>query len=196
MGPRRTPHKRRNARIAEQSCAAGAFIVRRRFNFPRFCYSFIYMEIRTKSVQETKSIARDLALEVARAKNQPSAFVIALSGALGAGKTTFAQGFAQALGIKERVLSPTFVIMKIYALQKRARARHFVHIDCYRIRSPRDLVHLGVKEIFKDARAIVLIEWPERIRGLIPGNVLWIRLKHGKKEQERVLTVKIQNPNI
>lgn len=167
--------------------AVGAFTVRRRFNFPRFCYSFIYMEIRTKSAKETHNIARELALEVVRAKNQPSALVIALSGNLGAGKTTFAQGFAQVIGIKERVLSPTFVIMKIYALQKRARARHFVHIDCYRIHSPRDLVHLGVKEIFRDTKAIVLIEWPERIQSIIPKNALWIRLKHGKKENERIL---------
>lgn len=145
------------------------------------------MEIRTKSAKETHNIARELALEAARAKNRTSALVIALLGNLGAGKTTFAQGFAQALGIKERVLSPTFVIMKIYALQKRARARHFVHIDCYRIHSPRDLVHLGVKEIFKDTKAIVLIEWPERIRGLIPRNALWVKFQHGKKENERIL---------
>ena len=146
------------------------------------------MEIRTKSAKETENIARKLALEAVRAKNQTSALVIALSGALGAGKTTFAQGFAQTLGIKERVLSPTFVLMKIYEIQKRARPRHFVHIDCYRIRSARDIIPLGVKEIFKDTKAIVLIEWPERIRGLIPRNALWIRLKHGEKENERILS--------
>lgn len=145
-------------------------------------------EITTRSARETKKIASLLAKEVSKSKTRAHALVIALSGNLGVGKTTFAQGFAEELGIKERVLSPTFVIMKIYALQKRALARHFVHIDCYRIHSPRDLASLGVKEMFKDARAIVLIEWPERIRGLIPRNALWVKFRHGKKENERILT--------
>ena len=144
--------------------------------------------ITTRSAGETKKIASILASETLQSKTQRSALVIALSGDLGAGKTTFAQGFAEALGIKERVLSPTFVIMKIYAIQKRAQIKHFIHIDCYRIHSSRDLASLGVKEIFKDARAIVLIEWPERIRGLIPKNALWVRFRHGKKENERILT--------
>ena len=151
------------------------------------------MEIHTRSAKETRGIARELAFEIARAKTRASACVIALSGALGAGKTTFAQGFAKALGIKERVLSPTFVIMKIYVLQKRARLKHFVHIDCYRIHSSRDLASLGIKEIFKDKKAIVLIEWPERIRRLIPKNALWIRFRHGKKENERILSFQIPN---
>src|SRR3989338_3876121 len=143
------------------------------------------MEIHTRSAKETRGIARELALEAARAKTRASACVIALSGALGAGKTTFAQGFAKALGIKERVLSPTFVIMKIYAVQKRIWTRHFVHIDCYRMRSACDIAPLGVKEIFKDTRAIVVVEWPERIRRLIPRNALWVRFRHGKRESER-----------
>ncbi|KKW18904.1 MAG: hypothetical protein UY60_C0001G0002 [Parcubacteria group bacterium GW2011_GWB1_50_9] len=144
--------------------------------------------ITTRSAGETKKIASILASETLQSKTQRSALVIALSGALGAGKTTFAQGFAEGLGIRERVLSPTFVIMKIYALQKRARKKHFIHIDCYRIHSPRDLVMLGVKEIFKDARAIVLIEWPERIRTLIPKHAIWVQFKHGKRESERILS--------
>ncbi len=143
--------------------------------------------ITTRSASETKKIASILAKEASQSKGGASALVIALSGALGAGKTTFAQGFAESLGIKERVLSPTFVIMKIYALQKRARKKHFIHIDCYRIHSSRDLAPLGIKEIFKDKNAIILIEWPERIKSMIPKNALWIRLKHGKKENERIL---------
>lgn len=144
--------------------------------------------ITTRSANETKKIASILAREASKTKIDASALVIALSGNLGAGKTTFTQGFARALGIRERVLSPTFVIMKIYALQKRARAQHFVHIDCYRIHSPRDITPLGVKEIFKDKDAIILIEWPERIRTLIPKSALWVKFRHGKKENERILT--------
>ncbi len=148
------------------------------------------MEIRTRSAKETRGIARLLALEAVRAKNKTSALVIALSGNLGSGKTTFVQGFAQGLGIRERVLSPTFVLMKIYALQKRVRLKHFVHIDCYRIHSSHGIIPLGVKEIFKDARAIVFIEWPERIRTLIPKHAIWVQFKHGKSENERILSFK------
>ncbi|OGZ95881.1 MAG: tRNA (adenosine(37)-N6)-threonylcarbamoyltransferase complex ATPase subunit type 1 TsaE [Candidatus Sungbacteria bacterium RIFCSPHIGHO2_01_FULL_50_25] len=143
------------------------------------------MHIRTKNKRETEKIASILAKEVARARVGKGAAIIALSGNLGAGKTTFAQGFARALGIRERVLSPTFVIMKIYAVQKRIWTRHFVHIDCYRMRSACDIAPLGVKEIFKDTRAIVVVEWPERIRRLIPRNALWVRFRHGKRESER-----------
>jgi len=149
--------------------------------------------ITTRSASETKKIATILASETLQSKTQRSALVIALSGNLGSGKTTFAQGFAEGLGIKERVLSPTFVLMKIYTLQKRARKKYFIHIDCYRIHSSRDLASLGIKEIFKDKKAIVLIEWPERIRRLIPKNALWIRFRHGKKENERILSFQIPN---
>src|SRR3989338_8593952 len=146
----------------------------------------------TKSGRATKAVAGRLAKDLVVSSGR-CACVVALEGVLGAGKTTFAQGFARALGIKERVLSPTFVIVKIYAVQKRIWTRHFVHIDCYRMRSSRDLASLGIKEIFKDKKAIVLIEWPERIRRLIPKNALCVRFRHGKKENERILSFQIPN---
>ncbi len=145
--------------------------------------------MRTKSARGTKRIASKLAQEIRSEKPKKHAFVILLHGNLGAGKTTFAQGFAGALGIKERILSPTFVLMKIYPIRKKSAYKFLVHIDCYRIDSTKDVVRLGVKDIFLDKDAIVLVEWPERIRQIIPKRALLIRFGHGRKEQERVIRI-------
>lgn len=155
-------------------------------------YGWAMIEIVTRSGKETKKVAGMLAREVSP---QPrGAAVVALQGELGAGKTTFTQGFARALGVRENVLSPTFVLMKIYALKHKSGIRkqgfrHFVHIDCYRITSPKDMLHLGWKDLCKDKDAIILIEWPERIRKLLPKTALHIRFLHDKGDK-RVLEIR------
>lgn len=145
--------------------------------------------LRTKSSKETKKVARLFAQELSSIK-KARATVIALEGNLGAGKTTFTQGFAEALGIKEHVLSPTFVLMKIYAIRNKQKAinkKHLVHIDCYRLDSLKDLSHLGFKNLLKDKDAVILIEWADRIKKLIPRNALRIKFTHGKNIHERIL---------
>ena len=119
---------------------------------------------------------------------------MALQGELGAGKTTFSQGFARALGVKEKITSPTFVLMKIYELPCHlspvtCHFRHFVHIDCYRLNSPKELADLGFKKILKDKTAIVLIEWAERVRRLLPKNAIWVKFEHGEKHNERIIKI-------
>ncbi|MEK7560664.1 MAG: tRNA (adenosine(37)-N6)-threonylcarbamoyltransferase complex ATPase subunit type 1 TsaE [Patescibacteria group bacterium] len=146
--------------------------------------------------QYAAALARDItgSYEVKLRKSEGAA-VVALEGELGAGKTAFAQGFAAALGVKERVLSPTFIMMNIYDLPRprnrkagaRPRYRHFVHIDCYRIGSPDELLHLGLAAILKDPDAIVLIEWADRIKKLLPPETVWMRFVHGGKSNERVI---------
>lgn len=171
------------------------------------------LEIATTSAKETQKIARMLAEELLRAPRRRGARVVALKGDLGAGKTTFAQGFAAGLGVKENVLSPTFVLMKIYPLGatthdkrntvhdkrrttndtkrtikgKHRGFKHFIHIDCYRLASPRDLAHLGFKEILKDKDAIILIEWADRIKKILPPDAIWLRFTHGAKQNERCI---------
>ncbi|OGY98763.1 MAG: tRNA (adenosine(37)-N6)-threonylcarbamoyltransferase complex ATPase subunit type 1 TsaE [Candidatus Liptonbacteria bacterium RIFCSPHIGHO2_01_FULL_57_28] len=117
--------------------------------------------------------------------------VIALSGDLGAGKTTFAQGFLKALGARGKVTSPTFVLMKRFRLPARGkkprRFKRAYHIDAYRFRAPRESGALGLAEIFKDPQAVVLVEWPERLKGLLPKKKISARFKHGTAEQERVI---------
>lgn len=143
------------------------------------------------SADTTKKIASQLAMDIA-ATQSDHARVIALSGNLGGGKTTFAQGFAQALGVKMPVTSPTFVLMKIYALEKKKYLKHLVHIDAYRIDSPQELEHLGFRELLNDKDAVILIEWADRIKKLLPKDTTWITFEHGKKMNERSIMISKQ----
>lgn len=103
-----------------------------------------------------------------------SATVVTLSGELGAGKTTFAQGIARALGVEEVVTSPTYVIEKIYTLSGQKWER-LVHIDAYRLKSAHELEVLGWKELLLDAGNLVVLEWPEHVAGIIPANATALR---------------------
>lgn len=107
------------------------------------------------------------------------ASVFALSGELGGGKTTFVQGFLRGLGIKRRAASPTFILMR--------RFGNLHHLDAYRLKKPSELARLGFPEILRNPRNIVLVEWADRVRKLIPRNAIWIKFKHGKKENERII---------
>ena len=142
--------------------------------------------ITAKSVAETKRTAKELARSLTAGTHSR---VIALVGDLGAGKTTFTQAFAVALGVADKVASPTFVILKIYELKKGIAFRHFAHIDTYRLVSPKELLHLGFDKLVKDKDAIVVIEWADRVRELIPKDAIWISFVHGEQENVRVLTI-------
>jgi tRNA threonylcarbamoyladenosine biosynthesis protein TsaE len=123
----------------------------------------------------------------ARGRNR-GATVIALQGDLGTGKTTFTQGFLEALGIKRRVPSPTFVIMKRYKL-KHPYFTNAHHMDAYRLRKPEDVSQLGFEKILADPKNIVLVEWPENIKGALPRGTRKVIFKYGEKENERVVTI-------
>jgi tRNA threonylcarbamoyladenosine biosynthesis protein TsaE len=101
------------------------------------------------------------------------ATIVALSGDLGAGKTTFVQGIAEALGVLEQVTSPTFVIEKIYTLEGR-QFKHLIHIDAYRLKEAHELEVLGWNEIAADSTNLILIEWPEKVAGLLPDDIVRI----------------------
>lgn len=105
------------------------------------------------------------------------ATIIALSGDLGAGKTTLTQEIARLFSVKEKVISPTFVIMKIYEL-KRKKWKHLIHIDAYRLEKESELLKLGWEEIIADKSNIILIEWPEKVNKIIPKSAVLIQLKH------------------
>ncbi len=95
------------------------------------------------------------------------ATLITLSGELGAGKTSFTQGVATALGITEPVTSPTFVLEKVYELTGQPFAR-LVHIDAYRLDGGRALAALGFDELMRDPTNLVLLEWPEQVKDALP----------------------------
>lgn len=106
------------------------------------------------------------------------ALVLALQGDLGTGKTTFTQGFARGLGIRERVLSPTFIISRRSAVTRRSSFKSFFHIDCYRFRKPTDLLSVGWKDIVKDPSNIVVLEWPGHVARLLPKDAIVIRFSY------------------
>jgi len=138
------------------------------------------LEIITQNPEETRKVGCFLAEEVIRELKRFSkkkAWVIGLKGDLGGGKTTFVQGFARGCGVKEKITSPTFVVFKRYSLSvsglKNQRA-YFYHIDCYRIKDSQELLELGIDEILLTPFNIVLIEWAERIKKILPSDTIWI----------------------
>ncbi|OGY96547.1 MAG: tRNA (adenosine(37)-N6)-threonylcarbamoyltransferase complex ATPase subunit type 1 TsaE [Candidatus Liptonbacteria bacterium GWB1_49_6] len=140
---------------------------------------------RSSSSAATKRFAEKFAKTATRSRvPRKGALVIALSGELGSGKTTFAQGFLRGLGIVKRTTSPTFIIFRRYAIRHLQFAEVY-HVDAYRLRSPREILALGFQEMLRNPRAIILVEWPERIRGILPRGILRIRFSHGRESRER-----------
>ena len=132
-----------------------------------------------------------MAQEILSAKfPRRSVLVLALSGDLGAGKTTFVQGFCAAL-VLEKITSPTFIIVKSYKVKSYKDYKRIYHIDCYHIHKPKDILSTGIKEILNNPENIILIEWPERIKRILPKNVIMIKLKYGKKRKREDYRYKI-----
>jgi len=121
----------------------------------------------TTAPRQTQKLGEILAKEALKTKLKKGALILGLEGDLGGGKTTFLQGFAKGLGAKEKILSPTFIILKRFKI-KGLRFKCFYHIDCYRIEKPKKILDLGFKEIISNPQNIVAIEWAERIRKMLP----------------------------
>ena len=114
------------------------------------------------------------------------ATIVALSGDLGAGKTAFVKGVAKALGVKEHVTSPTFVIMKLYDLEGQT-FKKLVHIDAYRLKGEHHLKVLGWHELVSKPENLIFIEWPEQAGGAVPQSALRIHFRYsGDDERELV----------
>ncbi|MBI2674476.1 MAG: tRNA (adenosine(37)-N6)-threonylcarbamoyltransferase complex ATPase subunit type 1 TsaE [Candidatus Yanofskybacteria bacterium] len=142
----------------------------------------------SKNENETQKVAGDLALKVIKFKES---VVIALEGELGAGKTTFVKGFAKALGIRAKIKSPTFVLMKKYRIPKstallRYHPTALIHIDCYRVRDHRDLAALDLRSIFNSPENIILIEWPERVSKILPKKLIKIHIDHISEHKRKI----------
>lgn len=150
----------------------------------------------SNSSKETRDIAKNLAVKIIKGPTSLKlrrASVITLEGELGAGKTTFVQAFAKALGIKSKIKSPTFNIIKKYRISSKnyslVASRYLYHIDCYRLRNHKDALLIGIKEIFKEKDSIVLIEWPERIGKILPKNIVRVHIDHiGEKKRKIKIT--------
>lgn len=128
------------------------------------------MKFITYSSQETKEVAKDLAQKCHQG------VILALYGDLGAGKTTFTQGFAEGLKIQDKIISPTFTLIKEYPLSDQLNGK-FYHIDLYRLDSIQMVEQLGVLELFDNPHNIVIIEWAEKLGNLLPAKTLKIHFQ-------------------
>ena len=131
------------------------------------------------SEEETEALGAALARELA-----PGSIVL-LCGDLGAGKTVFSRGFARGLGVTEPVSSPTYTIVQEYELPTGNR---LYHMDLYRIADERAALGFGVDEFLSEPGSFSLVEWPERIKGLLPDTTIRVELTH-RSENEREIRI-------
>lgn len=136
-------------------------------------------KLTTTSSAQTKALAKSLALAI-----KPGT-VIALTGELGGGKTTFTQGFIKALGITKPVLSPTFVLMRQY----KKKDLHVYHLDLYRLTSTAEIKDLGISDMLRDKQGITIIEWAERAKGLLPKELIKINFKTTGPEAREITII-------
>ena len=139
----------------------------------------------TKNYKQTQKLGEDFAKDILKKELKAGALVFGLYGNLGGGKTTFLQGFAKGLKVKEKILSPTFVIMKIFNL--RGTNNNFYHFDCYRFECAEDILELGFKDIIKNPNNIVAIEWPEKIKKVLPKKIVKINFKFVDKNTREII---------
>jgi len=143
------------------------------------------MKYTSPNESQTTSIGRQLATMISPGD------IITLSGDLGAGKTTFTKGFAEGLGVKKTITSPTFSLMNVYPTDAHPEIDMFVHIDTYRLENEEDLRAIGVEDYLGDPKTIVMIEWPEKKAGILKKfeQVIAVNITNGADDAERVIEV-------
>lgn len=140
------------------------------------------MHLISQSPDDTRAIAARFAAQWKRAlAGRATALVVGLEGELGAGKTAFVQGVAAALGIREILRSPTFTLLKAYAVPH--TSYRLVHLDCYRLEHHDDLRALDIHAVFSDPNNLVLVEWADRIGNALPPDRIIIRMAHAGTEK-------------
>jgi tRNA threonylcarbamoyladenosine biosynthesis protein TsaE len=173
------------------------------------------MEVVTQNAKETKALGKEIGFQLKtenRKLKTDNAVVLALMGDLGSGKTTFIQGLVKGLGISQRIISPTFIILRTYNIQhrinnikhttyniseacrsevghgtKKGKLKTFYHVDLYRLEEDigGEMKNLGMDEIISDPSNVVAIEWAEKAKDYLPKNTQWIKFEHvgeGKRE--------------
>lgn len=136
----------------------------------------------TTSVDGTRDLGAAVA-GLARAGD-----VVVLVGDLGAGKTAFVQGFGRALGVGERITSPTFTLVHVYEGRLPIH-----HLDVYRLEQLAEAVDLGLPEMLDDG-GVVLIEWGDEILPVLPNDLLEVRLTLGPGDDDRTIALRPVGP--
>ncbi len=148
----------------------------------------------TNNFRKTRKLGELLASELRGGE------IVCLSGELGSGKTTFSQGVLKGLGAKGPYTSPTFVVMKQYRVmqtppppppltkggnKKGGGIQNIYHFDIYRV-GVKDILDLGWDEITANKSNIIIVEWAERIKSIIPKNAIWMKFEHLGKNRRKI----------
>ena len=159
------------------------------------------MQYQTYSQQQTITLGKKIATSFRGGD------IVLLEGELGAGKTTLVKGIVKHFGIKNNITSPTFTLMNIYqvksrkvqkslksktlsmsSLRKQGSITQMVHIDTYRLKNEKDLIEIGVEDYLGAPETVCLIEWPEKLRGLLKGRrVKKIRIEYQEKNVRKIV---------
>jgi tRNA threonylcarbamoyladenosine biosynthesis protein TsaE len=138
------------------------------------------------NIEAISEVSKKILDNIVKKDDNNKAKVIALSGDLGAGKTTLTKEIGKLLGIKNNIISPTFVIMKIYEIDKDSEYytnfKKLIHIDAYRLDRASELLKIGWKEISCDKDNLIIIEWPERVEECLDRDVCLVKLEHIDEE--------------
>lgn len=134
--------------------------------------------ITTNSTFETQKFAEELAHQFKQGGT------IALTGDLGAGKTTFVQGFAKGLGIEDKIISPTFVLIREHQIPNSTGV--FYHLDLYRLEEPIDITSIGLKDLFSNPKNIILIEWADKLGENSPKGITKINIEKINENSRRI----------
>lgn len=135
------------------------------------------MIITSTSPQQTTNLGLKLA------KKAKAGEIYSLIGDLGGGKTYFTKGFAKGLGIKSTINSPSFILMKVYST-KAKKIKYFCHVDAYRLKNPEEIIEIGLEEFLGREDTVVVIEWADKIKGLL------------KSYKQKILTFTFIDKNI
>ncbi len=144
----------------------------------------------TKSQEETIALGEKLMNQYKHYLGFKSV-IFALQGNLGAGKTQFTKGVARALGVKERVNSPTFILERDYVFKHGSKKYKLIHIDTWRMFSDQEFLDLGFAKLI-DSGAVFAIEWAEKVTNILKkysdeAKIIWVKIGHGKRENERTI---------
>lgn len=131
--------------------------------------------ITTESAEQTRALAAELAAAL------PADTTLALHGDMGVGKTTFVQGLAEGLGVKEHVTSPTFAIYSVY----QGKTRKLVHLDAYRLEKEAQLESLLLDE-FLISPYVLAVEWPEKTGAWLPKGAWHLTLAIVEGDRHRI----------
>ena len=142
------------------------------------------MEVECHSVEETQKFASEFS------KTIEMGSIISLNGNLGSGKTTFAQGFARGMGVKQHVGSPTFKLVSEYSGEK----MKLFHVDCYRLSGIEDFLNMGGENLLLPESGVSLFEWASIIKGVLPNNTIVIDFIRFKDNSNKRL-IKISGTN-